>query len=250
MFQGTSSRKFSILILLFNVFLFELIFAQTSEPTLNNESYFQFDQTLGLEHTGLANGINYTKQYKTKKGEHVFLDTPDFINGTLVYDGQPYFNIPIKYNVLDDEVLAHIKGRFTENEFQLIKEKIAQFTIKNRTFINIDTQTSENEKANGFYEVLMENPLFLLLEKHTKKQQEVKENNRYLSEFAYKRQHTIVYKGIYHPLKSEKDLIKLFPDLKKDIKSYALTFKSIRKENKGNYFKKILEQLYPKIGSP
>lgn len=151
------------------LFFFQAIngFGQNNriEPVVSN----LVDRIIGLENSGLLNGTEYIEQPITLNEQHKYFYSSDFLKGNVKYEGEPYFNIKLKYNIYEDVLLARIKNSSGEPTFKLHTEKVDGFEINNHHFINIISEEAEKKNIQGFHEVLLKNPEFGLFKKYNRK---------------------------------------------------------------------------------
>jgi len=187
----------------------------------NNNYYNWFDNIIGVENTEINNGIVYKEKYKTIDGNHKFYSTSKFINGNITYHKQPFFNIEMKYDIYDDEIIIKLPNQSSFSIIQLIKDKVDTFSINNHKFINIskNQETFYNEEISGFYEIPFQSKKITLLKKH-KKERKQRIGNFVYSQFKDNSSYYIFYNLKYYKINSKNKLLKLFPSLKKNIASY------------------------------
>ncbi len=231
----------SFLFLFISLVFLPYINAQSNQEVMHYHNWF--DASVGLENTGLYNGIEYEEKYRMINEKHKFFQTADFIEGSIIYDGQSYYTVMLKYDIHEDQVLIRLKNGFTEVTLQLIKEKISSFEIMNHRFTQITSQSLENKNISGFYENLFERPLFTLFKKH--KSTKIKRLDRKVTyyEFFNDYQYILFYKNEYHAIKNRSDIIALFPELKKEIKTFYNTTRSGKKSNPDRFIRSIMQKV-------
>ncbi|MFK5972965.1 MAG: hypothetical protein QM485_06755 [Flavobacteriaceae bacterium] len=210
------------------------IFLMTLPLTFNGQVrddaalyYNWFDAITGLENSELHYGQVYMEKYKVKNKKSQFFYSPDFVSGTVVFDGQIYFGLNLKYNIYDDEVLMRIQNKFGGNTLQLYKDKISGFTIVGHQFIKIDSSMANKVIETGFYEVSSVNLVLRLLKKHKNKLNEhLGEKSSYHEFEDSKKKYVLWYQGSYHPIKKIADLTALFPNHKEKLDSFYKSQKS------------------------
>ncbi len=122
------------------------------QTNIENQNYYTwFDQVVGIENTNLFNGTRYFKKYRTEDGMHEFFKDDAFVLGSVTFDGQNYFNIPLKYDIYEDEIIANLKSTYGQTILRLNKAFISKFLIYNEQFMFISVKNKE-VYLNGFYE--------------------------------------------------------------------------------------------------
>ncbi|TXN35548.1 hypothetical protein FVB32_13290 [Flagellimonas hymeniacidonis] len=188
----------------------------------NDIAYYKwFDELIGIENTSLYNGIGAVEKYRVINEHHKFYKTTDFLSGSIVYDGQYYSGLEMKYDLDEDVVLLNQQSGLRIVLLQLIKNKTEQFAIDNHTFININDSLSRANGILGFHEVLLQNPRLKLLEKHTKKRFKRQGKKSLYYEFKSRNFNLLFYKDRYYTVGNRKDFIKIFPEFKKEIEAYS-----------------------------
>nr|WP_299173566.1 hypothetical protein [uncultured Allomuricauda sp.] len=206
----------------------------SQEVQKGEEEYYEwFDKAMGIENTALYNGIGYVEKYKVINNYHKFYKTTDFLKGSIVYDGHHYFGLEMKYDLDEDLVLLNLKKGLRIVLLQLIKSKVDSFIIDGHKFINIRDSLPNNPGISGFYEVLLENQHLKLFEKHKKKRFQKAGNNSVYYEFKSRNVMFLFYNQQYYPLRNRKELVKVFPEYKKEIE--GLSKKKFPKSNTRDY---------------
>ncbi|GAA4272165.1 hypothetical protein U6A24_11715 [Aquimarina gracilis] len=223
-----------------------LFFGQSKQE---RSSYYNwFDKVIGSEHTGLFNGKQYVNLDVNRifEGKHAFYKSDDVLLGSLLYQGQHYFNVEMKYNLETDMVLAALKSGSTAYILQLIRDNIAEFTIDGSRFVRIDGFIENNDMTNGFHEVLLETPHFSLLKRH-KKIRKKKLGNINGSivkyEFVNANKYVLLSERNYKRITSKTDIIKIYPGLKKEIKDFYEDNKKLRKSQPDRFMQRLFEKI-------
>jgi hypothetical protein len=209
--------------------------------TGNKELYKWFDTTIKLENTELINGTVYTEKYKSKNGHHKFYSSSSFQAGDIVYDGQHYFDIAMKYDIHDDEIIVKIPTQTSSYTIQLVKEKVDSFSINDSDFISISNLTNDN---NGFYEIIFKNSNLVFYKKNIKTSNKYFIDRSILYSFKSKDQYFLYFKSKYHKItKPRKDFIKLFPKHEKDINLFYKSQSELLKIDYDLFIKNLMTEL-------
>jgi hypothetical protein len=186
----------------------------------NGPYYLWFDNEVGIENTGIYEGVLYKELYRTLNQNTQFYTTPDFLSGSVVYNGQPYIAQLLEYNVYEDQVLIKVPDRLGGNTIQLIRDNVSEFTIDKYNFIRV-SDAPEGSAISGFYEVSYQNSAVKFLTRHTKKLFERKDRSTLYYEFLDgKKEYVVFYREQYYPIKNKRDLIEVFPGLKDQIDDF------------------------------
>ena len=238
-------KKHTIITLI--LFLFQSFYSFSQNYSNEKDYYYWFDSIIGIDNTSLFNGPQYKEKYRTLKGNHKFYQSSQYFIGNIVYDQQPYFNIEMKYDIFEDEIIIKSPYHITYFIIKLIKEKVDSFSINNHHFIKVLINKKDKSKSTPiFYEVIFKNEYLTLFKKHKKNINNRIENNFAYSEFKENYKFKIfLHDNNYYDVKSKKDFIKLFPNQKKEIKKFYNTNKRLRKSNFDLFIKLLVKQLKP-----
>lgn len=222
--------KKTLILLLFVLFL-PKIYSQDRDQS--KSMYNWFDKTLGVGNIGIYNGIEYKKEYYTKKGNDEFFMSSDFLVGDVVYNTQPYFNILMKYDVFKDRLIVKLPSQNSFITIYLIKSKVENFKINEVYFTKLSIDSSK--KNIGFYAVLFEDDYLKTYKKYKKNRKEHLDDGYVYNVFKMEIDYYMFYNNEYFIINSKKDFIKLFPKYRKEIVAFTNENRSLRKSNYDNY---------------
>ncbi|WP_299438903.1 hypothetical protein [uncultured Aquimarina sp.] len=210
-----------------------------------NPRYEWYDKVIGKEHTGLYNGKQYIDFDRNKilDNKHAFFNSDAVLRGSVNYDGQTYYNVGIKYNLEIQNLLVTLKSGSVASILQLIYDKIDEFTIEDSSFIKIENLLVDGITTSGFVEVLLENSSFSLLKQHKKRRREYIKGQQLYYKFLDKSRYILFINSTYIHIKSKGDVIKAFPDYKKEIKLFYDNYKSIKESNYNAFMKQLFKQI-------
>ncbi|MCM4160974.1 hypothetical protein FHG64_06115 [Antarcticibacterium flavum] len=205
-------------------------------------AYKWFDAVVGKENTGLFNGIEYIEQHVTVNDRQKFLGSIYYSPGSLVYEGQPYYEVDMKYNVYDDLLLLRGTG---SKPLQIHQSRIAEFHLDGYDFININADTTA--AVHGFYEVLLETGQLKLLKKHRKKYRKFLDRSYTYYEFYDDTPgYAIAIEEDFHPANSRREVISAFPGNAREIRRFYRERRKLSKNNPDIFMRELagrLEQL-------
>jgi len=237
--RNLSNLRTNPLFLSLMLILYQYSFSQIEQSTdVYNNLY---DQVIEIENTPLFNGLGYVEKYKVINEYNKFFKSSEFLPATIVYKGQYYPNIEMKYDLYEDVVLLTHKKGMRIVLLQPIKARIDSFVIDGHNFRNINDTAAETLGMTGFYEVLFDAPGFQLLEKHHKRRFERKGKNTVYSEFKQRNKMILFYNGSYHEIKTRISLTKLFPEYKSEIQDFS--YSRFPKENRSEYLKIVCQKI-------
>ena len=195
--------------------LFLFSFAINAQEVYLKNALLTIDQAIGLENTELYNGTKYVEYYRTINENHKFFESNDFLIGSIVYRNQYYDNVLLKYDLDADDILLDISHLNKFPVLKLYKNSISKFNLKDRNFINIGDKTSNITK--GFHELLWFSADLKFLKKHHKQKLKRFSTKFVHYEFFDDSGYFFEYNNQIHPLNKKGDLLKVFPDFRKEI---------------------------------
>lgn len=246
--QGPYFKFILFLFLCVNV---TLLYSQSSSNS--KEYYTWFDSVIGEGNTSLYNGVIYIEKYRTEKGNHKFFLSNEYQVGDLIYDNQHYYNVLMKYDTYEDELIVKLPNQSSHLFIKLVKEKINEFSIKKLT-ANLSTQNHrfiinssfKNNKEGfllSFYKVINKTASITLLKKHHKNRREYMGSYGSLSKFSEKNYFAILYENVYYRIDSKKDLTRLFPDYKKNISAFYKKERKLYRADKETFFTNLVKDI-------
>ncbi len=210
--------------------------------------YNWFDNLIGIKHTNLFNGKQYidTDVNKIFEQRHAFFLSDKAQIGTILYSGQTYFDIPMKYNLETDHVIVSLKSNNTTSLLELIDDNIKSFSIKGFRFEKLDTTHIDQSTIKGFYEVMLTQPEFSLYKKNRKNRKERFEDlgrSKIYYEFIADNSYVLFYQNIYRDIASRNDILNIFPKKQKEIKLFFKENKSQRKTDYDTFLKELFSSI-------
>lgn len=159
----------------------------------------------GREHVGYPSSV---------KGNPYYLTT-DWQNGSIVFQGVPFTDVPLKYDVLADEIILGHPNGFSR--VTLFTPRVQSFTLGNRVFVNLPGDGAGFK--GGIHEQLAQGSL-LLYAKRSKRiekavllegvEQNLVDVNKY---YVFK-------EGQYYLIKKTNALLELMGDKKKEVTAW------------------------------
>lgn len=214
-----------------------------SQANVEREAYNWFDELTGLKNTDLFNGKEYLEQHVIRNQKHKFLISAEYAPGCVHYEGQPYSDVLMRYNIYDDLLLVKIQNREGEVSFELHKSKIDRFELRGHLFVKIRNEGGEKE-VQGFHEILLEEPSFSLLKKHRKKQKKFLDRDYTYYEFEWAEpEYVYMAEGEYVQVNSRRSLFAVFPDSRREIRQYYRANKSLLNQDPDRFYIRLFPEL-------
>lgn len=221
------------------VFVFHFSVAQNQQ---SKEVFRQFDQLVGLENTGLYNGTEFNDPFLNTDGTYRYFKGFDYNKGWLVYSGQVYDKIPLKYDVLDDNLLTHSEDNLGIFVVRLIPEFIDSFSVYNVEFVRLPDAVRVGG-GNGFFEKAFMGNRFHLFIKHTKKKREKALKSGLQYRFTDVNFFLIKYESRYFVANSAKDVWKNMPEYSEQIRNFTKTYRQLYKTDRQVFMTKLIGYL-------
>ncbi|MGB6150659.1 MAG: hypothetical protein WBG48_01600 [Pricia sp.] len=193
----------------------DISYAQSEHKPL----YQWFDQQMGTANKGIYNGYNYTEKYRTINKKHKFFRSETFLPGMVHFEGQPYYDLELKYDLYEDNLLLNSKSA-PGTTIALKSSQINHFFITGQEFVRLTENNTKGLEATGFYQVLLETDILKLFKKNSKNIVKKVRKELVYYEFKDDNEYLLFYDGKYYPANRRKDLLRLFPKAKQDIGSY------------------------------
>ncbi|MEN8126017.1 MAG: hypothetical protein ABFR32_12920 [Bacteroidota bacterium] len=231
------------------LFLLPIFTSFSQKKSTQKEYYKWFDDQVGIENTGLFNGFRYSEKYRTIDGNHKFFISSEFNKGTIKYDGQIYFDIEMKYDIYEDQVIVKLSTKAGESILQLIDEKIENFNFYNVQFERVSDKNSSISNMTGFFETLYQSQNFTSLKKYKKIIKKYIKSDFVYYTFKNEIDYYIYNNNEFYLVDSKKDLIKIFPDYKKEIKDHYKKNNHMISSNYDEFIIQLSEQISNNIST-
>lgn len=194
-------------------------FIHAQQTSTESENLQTFDKIIGLENTKLYNGKRYYNIYKSSEDNHNLFTSPNFLKGDVVYDGASFFNINLKYNLFNDQLIFKPDGDKGFINIELIRDKVLSFKLNDHHFINSKTLKENNNLISGYLEVIYNTPSLKLYAKRKKTVTERIRQNKLVYLFTNEPIFYLLHNGKLSEIKSTKSFKKIFPNYNKELKT-------------------------------
>lgn len=236
-------QKKIVFLILFELFLnIHPIQSQTSNDI---NTYNWFDTTVGRSNLDINNGIPHTNPFRTLGNDiHLYLINK-YELGKVAYEDQAYYDIKLKYDIYRDILVLNPDGGSDNIGINLAQNKVSSFSIQDKNFIKRERKNEDiPEFTTGYYEETKISPDLVLYIKHHKDMQKtINESSLYYT-FKENNSFFIDLKGKIYPIKSKSDLIKLFPEQKKQINGFYLLNRELRKSDLNQFMKNLMKYTF------
>ncbi len=196
-------------------FFFISTVSQAQSVTAKTYPYQAYDSLSPYVNSGIYFGKPTSLYLKTEVDNHPFFTTREYQLGNVVYRGQPYHGVLLRFDTVKQEI--QMKPPVSEDllPITLFSELIDSFDINERHFL----KRMEDDGQISFYENYMANTLFQVLFSHRKIARESSSGGGEGSySFSYSQTCYILLNSNLHEIKSEKDVTRLFPEYQDTLK--------------------------------
>ncbi len=203
-----------------------------------------FDNMVGIENTGLYNGIVFKQKYRVTNQLHQYFITSDFKKGSLVFNNMPYYDIDLRYDLNEDILYAKLDRKGNSYIIELEKSKIKKFNLNAHSFINISDLFSNTKGLEGFYESLLDLEKIQLYKKHQKKgKKKFDKNATYYEFFPKKHTYVMIYSNEVFFVKNKEDFKNIFENYKSEINEFNKKNRAVFKSNIETYSVVLVKHL-------
>jgi len=232
-------QKELLFIILFGLLLnTSQIFSQNNNEVL---TYNWFDKNFGKESLDFNNGNGHLNFDQTINDHHRYYKTDEFKNGNIIYEGQSYFNLDLKYDLFNDQLVIRPYIESPYIQINLLKEKVDSFKIDNEKFINLK-QTSTNFKSGYYEEVIIGNNAVLYI-KYNKEKNDVIRGYSVFIDYKSHSDYLLLKDNKFTLINDKTELIKLYPNQKRKINDFFLMNKDLRKTNQVLFMKNLIQYI-------
>ena len=218
---------------IFRKFLLNLLF--TSSIVISNTvsgnslpvSSYQVNSDTIKENQVLYNGRIWRNLYRKIEGDQ-YLNTREFITGTVSVGSTTFGNVPLKYDIYNDEILTTSNNDLI---IELNKEMVDSFTISYFNKVHHFRRLMEDSVrgVSGYVDVLHSGDISLFV-KYQKKVDPVSAFKVY-DNFYQVQKIYIDNNGDISLINTKKDIIRIFADNRQQIKEFIRNNKiKIRKD--------------------
>jgi hypothetical protein len=232
------------------VLLTTTTFKTYSQANSEISLYTKFDSIVERKNLEINNGPRHINHYRTINKSHSYYFTDKFILGEALYNKQYYYDIELKYDVNNDQLVLKPMDEYNYLGIILSKEKTASFTINKKKFVNLNYDNpSVPEYINGYYQEIIIGNTLLFYIKNLKTRKKIIDNKQLsdvaeqvtYDEFTDKNTYYIKYNNAYYSINSKKEIITIFPEKKKEIKEYYSKNSELEQSNKELFLENILK---------
>jgi hypothetical protein len=224
------------------IFGFLLSISNLYSQNNKEESFYNwFDNSVGKENLSINNGPAYKDTYVTI-GDNNMYYVNKFMKGNVTYDGQIYYDINIRYNINSDQLIINPIGDSKYSSIAVIQDKTSAFYVNGKNFVKLNKEVSTlPQLTTGYYELTALREGFNFYIKHFKKMESKTQDYKAYSYFTEDNSYFIFYNKTFYTSNSKSEIIKIFPDQKKQINDFYAMNREIRKSDNDQFMINLLK---------
>lgn len=223
------------------VFLFSAYFSY-AQNNKKDKIFETYDAIVGADNTKLYNGTEFTDLFLNTDGSFRYFNGFDYSKGSVTYSGEYFVNVSLKYDLLEDNLLARSDDNLSIFNIKLIPEFVDSFSIYKRNFVRL-TDTNLGFSGNGYFEEAFIGDKLQLYIKHAKRKKDLVKGKALQYKFTDDNFYLVKKAGNYFVVRSIKDVRKLLPENEEHIRQFYKTYKSLYKSNREVFMKKLVTYL-------
>lgn len=214
-----------------------------SQTNVKTNLYDWFDNAIGKENLNINNGPLHSNPYRTITNKNRYY-SDEFTIGNISFENQIYFDVKLKYDILEDQVVFKLNQQTDNLAINLIRDKVDYFYIRNKKFINLSSK-SDNlpDFIKGYYEENFVGNAMELYIKHHKDRKEIYYFDGFYSDYIENNEFILKYKNTFIKIDSEKEIKQLFPEYKKAISTFYSINRAIEKSDKKQFMENLIKQM-------
>lgn len=225
-------------ILLCSLIIFNV--AHSQNDFQNKQHYKSFDSIHNYKNIGVFNGLEYVDIYLSYKNtSHKFYQSEEFLVGDVIYDGQPYYDLKMKYDLLNDLLLLEYVNQ-KANYLSLNTEFISEFSIAGDKFVHLSPNKElEGFYRNGFFIELYKSNTNSLYAKYIKTKSEKFEDKKVFYNFSDKKLYILYHQEKFYRIDRINDIIDVLPLSKDKIQEFHKKNKKLYKKDREQFLQKL-----------
>lgn len=224
------------------IFLFLAATALAFGQDNSSRSLFgEFDNQIQPKNAAYNNGKIHFNAYRSIDKTFRYYLSADYVTGDIVYNGQIYGNIALKYDLLSDELIIKFEGENNQMGFNAVKQKVNGFYIGGLRFSNLDLVPHPGF-ISGFYEQTDAGKITLYT-KFAKIQFEALTNEKKFYTYKERNEFILHCENEWFVIDSQRDAARAFPKFEKNIRKFFKTNAPLEKADRRQFMKKLAAHL-------
>ncbi len=122
------------------------------------------------QQSGIYNGREFEFYHPSIEGSAFFQDATFFNNGSIVYGGFEYHDVPLMYDMHKDLVVGLYHDGYSK--YSLISEQVSEFKLLGHHFVRIAKDSTTTAINTGFYDQIYDGKLKVLVKRYRELKEE------------------------------------------------------------------------------
>jgi hypothetical protein len=236
-----NSEYYSKAFLTLTIFLYAGFASLAYNQSVADKAIYQaFDTLVSRENTGLYNGPQFIANYPNSWDDsHVYLVSANYQKGTLVYHNQWYTEVPLRYDLIEDNISIRSNDYLSAFKIRVDPNSITSFLIHDRKFIKL-WDTGIDLRGNGFFEIAFAGKTVTLYIKHVKRIKRETVDKVPQQRFINDNYYLIWENDTYYLIQSWKDFKKVSPDRYAQVRNFYQLNRSLFKNTPDDFMVKLM----------
>lgn len=188
----------------------------------------RYREAIGVQ-ARLYNGSRYKAPPHTID-QHPYFNSEDWITGSVFYDGEYFRDIPLMLDLYSQQLITEHMS--SGQAIQLVMEKLQHFEIADHHFEKIESGSGLPDQ--GLYEILYPGETKMIARRKKFLLEKV-ESGGIDRTYEQRNKLYILKGGLFFPVKTKGDVLKLLSDQKQNLKKFIRTlpqpFSAYREQN-------------------
>ena len=234
--------SYSATFFLYILFIPTYIFSQSE--LLNEQYYNSFDSFTTYYNIEVFNGKEHIDIYSEfKKGNHKFYHSDDFLLGSVFYNDQPYYDLNMKYDLLNDFLLLGYKNQKI-SYLRLNEDFVHEFSLDGDKFVRLlENPQLDGFYRNGFFKEVYKGNNYMFYIKYLKSKTSRSRDKKIYYVFDDQSIYILFYKNYYFRINKIKDVIKILPQNKDQIQKFYTNYRKLYKKDREQFLEKLFKNL-------
>lgn len=212
----------------------------------------KFDHVVGKENLGINNGPLKLRDYPfIIEGKTKYFQNLGYTKSTVHYDGQPYFEVNLKYDLSEGNLIFNPKNAAPNIGVILIEQKVDSFQLQSFTFVNLGKLVSAGKNINyhGYWRQIKIDSGFFLFIKYKNNRKDIIKNDKVFHQFDLHHTFLVNYNGKFQPISSKNDILKIFPNFSEEINRFYESNKYLEKSDLPLFYSNLLNSIHALLGN-
>ena len=238
--MSRATQNLCALLLIYNLLMLrtqaQIIETDSTVTHLAYEKAVQQYHASMTPETGLYRGSEYVVYAQNLKEGHPYFDKDHMRNGSVLYNGILYKDVPLVYDLVKGLVVTY--APLKAFRIILINELIDSFTIENHLFFHLKDSLNPSAPHPGYYEQIYKGRIRIV--KKEKKAIREEAGNNYVEKYIdYTVSYYLVKDNTWYPVNNKRTLLHTLGNRNKEARKFMRRNDLDMREDKENTLLKI-----------